>query len=161
MKIMIKEFRTKGIALLAAALLAGSAFITSCDDDEETNDMFTISGTANGANEVPPVTTSASGSVSGTYNRSTNLLTYNVAWTDLSGVATAAHFHGPALVGETAPPVIAITLTTPGISGNVSGSATLTDAQESDLLEGKWYFNVHTAANPDGEIRTQVSTSRP
>ncbi|OIQ70334.1 CHRD domain protein [mine drainage metagenome] len=37
------------------------------------------------------------------------------------------------------------------------GSATLTDAQAADLMAGKYYINVHTAANPTGEIRGQVT----
>jgi hypothetical protein len=37
------------------------------------------------------------------------------------------------------------------------GDATLTDAQASDLMAGKWYFNIHTAANKGGEIRGQVT----
>jgi hypothetical protein len=39
----------------------------------------------------------------------------------------------------------------------VDGSATLTDAQAADLLAGKDYINIHTAANPGGEIRGQVT----
>ncbi len=39
----------------------------------------------------------------------------------------------------------------------VSGQATLTDAQAADLLAGRWYINLHTAANPGGEIRGQVT----
>ena len=38
----------------------------------------------------------------------------------------------------------------------MDGSATLTDAQTADLAAGKWYVNVHTAANKDGEIRGQL-----
>ena len=38
----------------------------------------------------------------------------------------------------------------------IKGEATLTDAQAADLQAGKWYFNVHTAANKGGEIRGQV-----
>ena len=36
-------------------------------------------------------------------------------------------------------------------------AATLTDAQIADLVAGKWYFNIHTAANPGGEVRGQVT----
>ena len=38
----------------------------------------------------------------------------------------------------------------------LKGEATLTDAQAADLAAGKWYFNIHTAANKGGEIRGQV-----
>jgi hypothetical protein len=39
----------------------------------------------------------------------------------------------------------------------VQGSATLTDAQAADLLAGRYYINIHTAATPAGEIRGQVT----
>jgi hypothetical protein len=39
----------------------------------------------------------------------------------------------------------------------IKGKAVLTDAQIADLKAGKWYFNVHTAAHPGGEIRGQVA----
>ncbi len=38
----------------------------------------------------------------------------------------------------------------------IKGSAVLTDAQAADLVAGKDYVNVHTAANKDGEIRGQI-----
>jgi hypothetical protein len=38
----------------------------------------------------------------------------------------------------------------------IKGDATLTDAQASDLQAGRWYFNVHTTAHVDGELRGQV-----
>ena len=40
--------------------------------------------------------------------------------------------------------------------GPFEGSATLNDAQAAELMDGKWYVNVHTAANKGGEIRGQV-----
>ena len=40
--------------------------------------------------------------------------------------------------------------------GSFEGSATLTDAQAEELMAGKWYVNIHTAANKAGEIRGQV-----
>ncbi len=42
-------------------------------------------------------------------------------------------------------------------SSPAEGSATLTDAQAADLVAGKYYVNIHTAANPGGEIRGQVT----
>ena len=42
-------------------------------------------------------------------------------------------------------------------SSPVEGSATLTDAQAADLAAGRYYINIHTAANPGGEIRGQVT----
>ncbi len=43
----------------------------------------------------------------------------------------------------------------------MQGSTTLTPAQEQDLLDGNIYFNIHTQANPKGEIRGQVSQAQP
>jgi hypothetical protein len=43
------------------------------------------------------------------------------------------------------------------ISSGMEGSSTLTAAQAADYLAGKWYVNVHTAANKGGEIRGQVT----
>jgi hypothetical protein len=42
----------------------------------------------------------------------------------------------------------------------IHGSKVLTDAQITDLEAGKWYVNVHTAANPGGEIRGQVTQKK-
>jgi hypothetical protein len=64
-----------------------------------------------------------------------------------------AHFHGPAAPGSNAPPVITV-----GDKARlpIGGSVRLTEQEMDDLMAGKWYFNVHTAANPSGEIRGQL-----
>ncbi|CAN7548306.1 CHRD domain-containing protein [Pararhizobium sp. LjRoot255] len=104
-----------------------------------------------GSTEVPPVQTSATGTADITYDSATKNLSWTIEHTGLSGDVTAAHFHGPAAVGVNAPPVVPIDM-----SALAKGSATLDDAQATDLTEGRWYLNLHTAANPDGEIRGQV-----
>ena len=38
----------------------------------------------------------------------------------------------------------------------IMGSATLTPAQAADFMSGKWYVNLHTAANKGGEVRAQA-----
>ena len=134
----------------------------ACDKDDDDNNnnnpqtSYTLSGNATGSQEVPAVSTSGTGSLSGNYNSNTNLLNYTINWSGLTGPVNLMHFHGPAAVGLTASPVVTITGFTSAASGSVTGSATLTDAQETDLLGGKWYYNLHTALYPNGEIRAQV-----
>ncbi len=107
-----------------------------------------------GANEVPPVTSPGKGEANVDYDKASKKLTYKVIYSDLTGDATAAHFHGPAAPGANAGVVIPIGSGAP--ANPTEGSATLTDAQAADLLAGRWYVNVHTKANPGGEIRGQI-----
>ena len=76
--------------------------------------------------------------------------TYTATYKDLSGAPTMAHFHDAPAPGGNGPPIVPASNV--GTSP-IKGTATLTDAQIADLNAGKVYFNVHTAANPGGEIR--------
>jgi hypothetical protein len=104
--------------------------------------------------EVPPNASAATGTADIDFDPATKKLTWKLTYSGLSGPATAAHFHGPAEVGKNAG--VAVPITNAG-SSPVEGSATLTDAQAADMMAGKCYVNVHTAANPGGEIRGQVT----
>jgi len=106
-----------------------------------------------GASEVPAVDSKGSGMLNATYDTASKKLTYTVTYKDLSGPAAAAHFHGPADAKTNAGVVVPVKDMAPG---TLKGEATLTDAQAADLQAGKWYFNIHTAANKGGEIRGQV-----
>jgi hypothetical protein len=106
------------------------------------------------ADEVPANTSSGKGEANVNYDKASKKLTYKLTYSGLTGDATAAHFHGPAAPGANAGVVIPIGSGAP--ASPTEGSATLTDAQAADLLAGKWYVNVHTKANPGGEIRGQV-----
>ena len=133
---------------------------SACDKDDDEKINYAITATANPSQEVPPVTNSTgSGTVSGTYNKNTNTLVYTATWTGLTGNATNMHFHGPANVGEPAGVAVGITGFTNTASGSVTNTIQLSEAQEADMLAGKWYYNVHTAANPGGEIRGQVAAN--
>ncbi len=110
--------------------------------------------TLDGKSEVPATTSAGTGSADIDYDAATKKLTWKVTYSGLTGPATAAHFHGPAAVGANAK--VAVPITNPGTSP-VEGSATLTDEQAKDLEDGKLYVNIHTAANPAGEIRGQVT----
>ena len=107
-----------------------------------------------GSSEVPAVTSDASGMVEASLDSDNQVLTWKITYSGLSGAATVAHFHGPAMAGHSAGVVVPI----PGsLASPITGSATLTPSQAADLIAGKWYVNLHTAANPNGEVRGQVS----
>jgi hypothetical protein len=111
------------------------------------------------SSEVPPNATTGTGTVTATFDPATKMLTWNGTYSGLSGDPTAAHFHGPAEVGKNAGVAIFISTKGTPFTSPFSGSATLTDAQASDLMAGLWYTNIHTAANPGGEVRGQVMKS--
>ena len=98
--------------------------------------------------------TAATGNASVSYDTASKQVTWRITYAGLSGTPTAAHFHGPAQPGANAGVAVPI----PNVATSpIQGSATLTDAQAADLLGGRYYINIHTAANPPGEIRGQVT----
>src|SRR5947207_7533951 len=129
------------LAIGAAVAFAGPAFADK------------MKATLDGKSEVPPNTSAGKGTADLDYDAASKKLSWKVTYSGLSGPATAAHFHGPAAAGANAGVAVAI----PNAAASpVEGSATLTDAQAADLVAGKYYINIHTAANPGREIRRQV-----
>jgi len=134
--------------LLSATLALGAVVAFAAPAYAE---HFTVS--LDGQSEVPPTTSSGTGSADIDYDATTKQLTWKLSYSDLTGPATAAHFHGPADSGMNAGVELAI----PDITSDpAEGSATLTDAEAADLMAGRLYINIHTAAHPAGEIRGQV-----
>jgi CHRD domain len=109
-----------------------------------------------GAQSVPPVDTSGSGTADLTWDPTTRVVTWNITYSGLSSPVTMAHFHGPAKPGQNAPVVIWLTVQGTPPSNPIKGSATLTPEQAQQFSAGDWYINVHTQSHPAGEIRGQV-----
>ena len=106
-----------------------------------------------GTSEVPANASPGSGTLEASLDKQTSVLNWTVTYSGLTGPVKAGHFHGPAMVGANAGVALGFT---GSVESPVKGSATLTDAQVADLMAGKWYVNLHTAANPGGEVRGQV-----
>ena len=127
------------VVAAALAIMVGSASATD------------VKVKLTGAEETPPVTTSASGtgtiiiaadkSVSGT-----------IKTMGIDGTAAHIHLGAPGVAGP-----ILITLTK-GADGtwSVPAGSKLTDEQYASFKAGDLYVNVHSAEHKPGEIRAQL-----
>ena len=141
------------LVLLGAATLLTTGLLTGVAARAET---VAFKANLAGGAEVPPKATDGKGTATASLDTATKALTYSVEYSGLTGPATAAHFHGPAEPGANAG--VVVPFATP--ASPINGTTTLTDAQMADLMAGKWYANVHTAANPAGEIRGQMTRAQ-
>ena len=116
-------------------------------------EIITFTVSLSGAVQVPPAATGGAGTLSAQYDTQTRLLVWLVTYSGMTGPPTAAHFHGPADVGANAGVVIPLE---GGLSSPITGQATLTPEQAADLMAGRLYLNIHSAAFPGGEIRGQL-----
>jgi hypothetical protein len=133
--------------LLASALAA--TFAASA-----TAATVTYTAKLSATREVPKNDSKGTGTFDATFDTQTKTLKYTLTFDGLSGPATAAHIHGPATRTTNAGVVAPLGDKNP--TSPVTGSVTLTDDQAKDLRTSKLYVNVHTAANPGGEIRGTI-----
>ena len=146
--------RSLWLGLGAAALLVAGCANTP----KRTSGLVSLSG----AEQVPPVTTTASGTtdISARPSRCPSTASANNCPTvhgmvNTSGVVgTAAHIHQGA-AGQNGPPIVTLVKTGPN-SWQVPQGTTLTDAQYQAYWDGLLYVNVHSDANKGGEIRAQL-----
>jgi hypothetical protein len=164
-------------ALTLATALLGVGMITACGSDSTApNNTVTYKATLSGANERPTANTStATGTWTGVLNTQTNVMTYTMTYTGLSANSTLSHIHAPGDATVAAGVVLnfanyanSTTPFTPGTTsgtvagtinfagGTVTGLTITGDSLKKDMDLGLTYVNVHTSANPGGEIRGQI-----
>ena len=131
--------------------------------------VINLTAALSGGNEVPGVVTGAAGTATVSLNQATGVVTYRIEVYNMPVGTTAGHFHVGA-AGVSGPVVVGVTVAT-NISNDyaITGTASATDLTQraaqginswEDFLQalvlGNIYINVHSTANPGGELRGQV-----
>jgi hypothetical protein len=149
----VKKLSLLAVGPAAGLVVAGLALAAP------SGDTYKVSSTLAAKAEVPAAKApaGAGGTFSGSYveNAKGAVLTWKLTFSKLSGAAAAAHIHN-GKVGVSGP--VVVPLCGPCHSGQ-SGKATISKSVIAALEGGKAYVNVHTAKNPNGEIRGQVKVS--
>jgi CHRD domain len=158
---MRRTVSTLALALVAAVVVA--AIATSCGSSTAPTNKSYVANLSP-ANEVPPKTTTGTGVA--TFVDLGTEIDWTLTLTNMTGVI-ASHIHGPAAVGVNTGVIINLFLpnvATPTLNG-VVGRGIITNANNANISldslrvlfnNGNAYVNVHTSANPGGEIRDQV-----
>jgi phage-related tail fiber protein len=145
--------------LLATSLLAA----TACSDNDEKDPapaavaLPAVSGAFTGAQEVPAVATSATGTFAGTFDRATRELRFTVTFAGLTPTAGHLHTGAPGVNGPVFLPFPFNDAASTGFVSPITGTSILSPAQAAALLANGVYANLHTAARPGGEIRADLT----
>ncbi|WP_309671670.1 CHRD domain-containing protein [Gemmatimonas sp.] len=167
------DFRrfARSAASLVGALLVGAALANCSDDDTPAAPaLVKFRATLVGAEENPPVVTTATGSSEFTLSRTSDTLFVNIAVTGLSNIRFG-HFHtgargtnGAVVATLVEPPTLTGPqngrigrqfITATNLSGTLAGQPL--SALVTQLRAGGIYVNLHTDANAGGELRGQVA----
>ncbi|MEX1169879.1 MAG: CHRD domain-containing protein [Chloroflexota bacterium] len=151
--------RRKRLALIAAAvaLMAVPGVVSAVDPTQPA-----YGGPLSGAQENPPVATAATGQGTAVISADGSTITYIVTYSGLSGTLNAAHIHTGA-AGSNGGVILPLTASPSPMTGTLtaadfsaSGPVTTFAEAVAAIRAGTTYFNLHTAANPGGEIRGQI-----
>ncbi len=144
--------KIKSISVLLLAVF----FVISCKKKTEEVPVVTtvnFAATINGANEVPTNASTATGAMTGSFDKVSKILTLSFTYTGLT--ATNMHIHkgaagvsGGVLFGLSSAPFSSpVAYTSPALS----------PGQEDSLMTNLYYINIHSATFPGGEIRGQIT----
>lgn len=143
-----------------AIFFLSATLVTSCDkDDDKEQTVFTANNLPmSAAQEVPANASTATGSMNASYDKTTKTLVLSATWANLSAAPVAAHIHGTAARGANAGVKVDFHDNVAAASGNFNRSIPVDEVaiKEDSLLNGFYYFNIHTPNNPGGEIRGQI-----
>ena len=116
--------------------------------------LFSLSATLNGTNVVPANASPAVGTLTGTYDDATKILSWTIPYMNLSSSMTGYGFH-IAAVGVNGASFLTSSVS---IASPISGSSPpLINTHITALFSGNVYVNIYTTNFPNGEIRGQIT----
>lgn len=134
-------------ALAAIACAAAFSFVTPSFAE-----VVNFKAHMDAKDEVPPNQSKGKGDVTATYDTASKKLSYKGTYSDLSGPATAAHFHGPASAGKNAGVVIPI------FAGTAAGSARPAPRRSTASSRPGWRRNgaSRSSTRNSGDLPTRL-----
>jgi hypothetical protein len=140
-----------GSRVLGATLLVSALVLAPANSQAGVRNFMVV---INGAQETPPIPSSATGNGILTWDTSTKTLCYYLSYEGaLAGGEILAHIHGPAAPGVPAPVILGLPVGTTKTACVVAPPAPFS---ASDLLKNRYYVNIHSGGFPGGEIRGQI-----
>ena len=139
--------------IIRSGLIGLALSVLAAANSAAVAETITYKAALDAKNQPTPNDSKGTGTAEVTFDTTSKTLSWTINFDGLTGPATMAHFHGPAAAGANAGVALMIGANP---TAPAKGTATLTDAQAADLQGGRWYINIHTAANRGGEIRGQV-----
>lgn len=143
--------------LLATSLLAGTACSKDDDATPPAPTLPTVTGTFSGAQEVPAVTSAATGNFTGTFDKATRELRFTITYSGLTPTVAHLHTGAPGANGPVFLPFPFNNATSTGFESPITGTSILSPAQAAALQAAGVYANLHSAAQPGGEIRANLT----
>lgn len=129
--------------------------LSSCSKLGIGGPSYTIDGVVDGAQVVPTSSSTATGVITGHLDGTKNTMTGTLKWTGLSGSPTAIHIHS-GLPGRNGYAYFVEVNIPKGTSDSLNFRSEFTESLEAGVAKGNYYFDIHTAAYPQGEIRGQI-----
>lgn len=147
--------------LASLLMLTGLMTATACkksDNNGPVPVMQTLLGTFSGSQQVPAVTSSATGTITGSYDKTAMVLTYTVTFSGLSPTVAHLHLGAPGAKGDVFYPFPFNNATKDGFVSPITGSTrVLLSAESTALLNHGVYANLHSSMYPGGEIRADMT----
>jgi len=149
-----KVIKTAKLTIIASLVLTVLSFY-GCAKAGIGGPSYTVDAAGDGLQVVPVSSSTATGTISGSFDGSKNIMSGVINWAGLSGVPTAIHIHNGG-VGKNGYATFVMVNVPKTQTGSMSFSSAFTESQETGVSKNTYYFDIHTSAFPEGEIRGQI-----